>query len=122
MSDIATTVPTTVEITCPVWCTTNPQAHADMLWDLGGTVDHRSVDVTIVDPVESLPYRDHVKCSDFTISLAAACAPKGGTHDAPLVLLDGHEVTLEQARHIAAEILRVDALWRAWSDEIGSRR
>lgn len=103
----------TIDITCPAWCTADPQSHADELWNLGGCVDHRSDHYPVADPIGwGRPLEERKFYPAFPITLAALTLPDGSPQDTPLLWLDGTFVTLDQALAIADQIRNLAHTYR----------
>lgn len=98
----------TVNITCPAWCDEDPGLHAGELLDWDGACLHRSREVLVQDPsglqrgLEPPRPRPLVQ-----LVLAAATQPNGRPVESPVVIMDGHELSIEQAEALAGALLEM---------------
>jgi hypothetical protein len=109
-----TTATATLSITCPPWCTTSAQEHADDLWDFGGRCIHPTDFVSVFDPVgrTPAPLAEPIECSPFSVQLSSTTTPDGTSAQAsPLILMDGSEHTLEQVVDLTGTLLSLVTLY-----------
>jgi hypothetical protein len=97
-----TTTRTSVRITCPPWCTVDPQDHAENLWNSGGNCCHHAPDVSVEDAEGRPP---------VCVTFSTCTSPEGREVAAPVIYINDREHSIEQALALAEAITRaVDEL------------
>ncbi|RYB90829.1 hypothetical protein EUA06_11170 [Nocardioides glacieisoli] len=105
-------VPTTLEITCPHWCNSDPQRHADDLWNQGGCVIHTLEEIRIgdADGFDQGAFEDPREAEPIEVGLSALTTPSNKPQASPVIFINGTEVTVAQAELLAGALLEVVAL------------
>lgn len=109
-----TTDTATLTITCPPWCITPAQEHADDLWDMAGVCVHVTDFASVFDPIgrTPAPLADPIECPTFSIQMSSTTTPDGTSAQAsPLILLDESEHTLEQVIDLTGTLLSLVTLY-----------
>lgn len=109
----------TVTIVCPSWCEETAQHHADELWAAGGNCLHvlsRAVhDTTGHQEALKAPRMGR----PVAVMLSTEQAPDGAETASPVVIIDGRELTLQQAEDLAAALSGLAAAYRTGAATYG---
>jgi hypothetical protein len=103
-----------IEISCPAWCEVSADQHASRMWENEGRCVHRAA-VGVRDPAGKRAWDLAAPSyhAPFELVLLMTTNPRGREVESVDLLINGHDMSVEQAELVAATIAGLVATYRA---------
>lgn len=103
-----TTTQASIAITCPPWCTIDPQEHAEDLWNSGGNCCHHGPTNSVEDTAghRENAWDEPQLYPPVDVTYSTCTNPEGRETETPVIYVDSREFSVAQALDLAEAIQR----------------